>query len=62
MTIWSLLLVIFMVFGVQFTSQKGFFWTQGGAEYSLLILIVGIVFLIHGGGKWSLDRKMGREL
>ena len=41
---WSLLLVIFMVFGAQFTSQKGFFWTQCGAEYSLLILVVGLVF------------------
>ena len=59
---WSLLLVIFMVFGVQFTSEKGFFWTQGGAEYSLLILVVGLVFLIRGGGKWSLDRMIGREL
>jgi putative oxidoreductase len=59
---WSLLLVIFMVFGVQFTSEKGFFWTQGGAEYSLLILVVGLVFLIRGGGKWSLDRMIGHEL
>ena len=59
---WSLLLVIFMVFGVQFTSEKGFFWTQGGAEYSLLILVVGLVFLIRGGGKWSLDQMIGHEL
>ena len=57
----SLFLVIFMIFGVHFTSQKGFFWTAGGAEYSLLILFVGLVFLIRGGGKCSLDSKMGRE-
>ncbi len=57
----SLLLVIFMIFGVHFTSQKGFFWTAGGAEYSLLILVVGLVFLIRGGGKCSLDAKMSRE-
>jgi putative oxidoreductase len=59
--VWSLLLVIFMIFGAQFTSQKGFFWTQGGAEYSLLILVVGLVFLIRGGGELSLDSKIGRE-
>ena len=57
----SLFLVIFMIFGAQFTSQKGFFWTQGGAEYSLLILVVGLVFLIRGGGLYSLDEGMSRE-
>lgn len=57
----SLFLVIFMIFGAHFTSQKGFFWTQGGAEYSLLILVVGLVFLIRGGGNCSLDQKMSRE-
>jgi putative oxidoreductase len=41
---------------------KGFFWTAGGLEYSLLILFVGLVFLIRGGGEYSLDRKLGREL
>ena len=57
----SLFLVIFMIFGAQFTAQKGFFWTQGGAEYSLLILTVGLVFLIRGGGLYSLDEGMSRE-
>ena len=57
----SLFLVIFMIFGAQFTSQKGFFWTQGGAEYSILILVVGLVFLIRGGGLYSLDEGMSRE-
>ena len=58
----ALALVIFMIVAVHFTSGKGFFWTQGGLEYSLLILFVGLVFLIHGGGEYSLDRKLGREL
>jgi len=55
-------LVIFMIVAVHFTSGKGFFWTAGGLEYSLLILFVGLVFLIRGGGDYSLDRKLGREL
>jgi putative oxidoreductase len=58
----ALCLVIFMIVGVHFTSAKGFFWLQQGLEYSLLILIVGLVFLIRGGGDYSLDKKLGREL
>src|SRR3954470_11738886 len=58
----ALAVVIFMIVAVQFTSAKGFFWTQQGLEYSLLILFVGLVFLIRGGGEYSLDRKLGREL
>ena len=58
----ALALVIFMIVAVHFTSGKGFFWTQGGLEYSLLIGLVGLVFLIRGGGDYSLDQKLGREL
>jgi putative oxidoreductase len=54
-------LVIFMIVSVQFTSGKGFFWTAGGAEYSLLILVVALYFAIRGGGAYSIDRKIGRE-
>jgi putative oxidoreductase len=57
----ALALVIFMIVAVHFTSGKGFFWTAGGLEYSLLILLVGLVFLIRGAGEYSLDRKLGRE-
>ena len=57
----SLFIVIFMINAVRFTSAKGFFWTAGGMEYSLIIGIVALVFLIRGGGKYSLDERMGRE-
>ena len=57
----ALFVVIFMINAVWFTSAKGFFWTQQGSEYSLLILFVALVFLIRGGGNCSLDGKMGRE-
>jgi putative oxidoreductase len=55
-------ILIFMINAVWFTSAKGFFWTQGGSEYSLLIGTVALVFLIRGGGKCSVDRALGREL
>jgi putative oxidoreductase len=53
---------IFMINAVWFTSAKGFFWTVGGLEYSLLIGMVALVFLIKGGGKYSIDHVLGREL
>lgn len=40
---------------------NGFFWTKGGYEYPLLLMILGIVILIRGGGRYSVDSKLGRE-
>lgn len=54
--------VIFMIVAVHFTSAKGFFWTQGGSEFSILILVVALVFLIKGSGEYSIDKGMGKEL
>jgi len=53
---------IFMLNAMWQTSAKGFFWAQGGMEYSLLIGTVALVFLIRGGGKYSIDNALGREL
>jgi putative oxidoreductase len=57
----ALSIVIFMIFSIHFTSAKGFFWSQGGMEYSILILLVALVFMIRGGGEYSLDSKMAKE-
>jgi putative oxidoreductase len=40
----------------------GFFWSEGGWEYPVLWAIVAGSFAIRGGGRWSLDRLIGREL
>jgi putative oxidoreductase len=53
--------MIFMLFSIHFTSAKGFFWSQGGMEYSILILLVALVFAIRGGGEYSVDSKMTKE-
>ena len=55
-------ILIFMINAVWFTSAKGFFWTAGGLEYSLLIGVVALVFLIRGGGNLSVDQAIGKEL
>jgi len=57
----ALSIVIFMIFSIHFTSAKGFFWSQGGMEYSILILLVALVFLIRGAGNYSVDQRLGKE-
>jgi len=53
---------IFMLNAMWSTSAKGFFWAQGGMEYPLLIGTVALVFLIKGGGRFSVDHALGKEL
>lgn len=40
----------------------GFFWTAGGYEYPLFWGIVALAFAIRGGGRYSLDAAIGREI
>jgi putative oxidoreductase len=54
--------VIFMLNGVYFLSNSGgFFWTKGGSEFAILILVAALFVLIRGAGPWSVDRRIGRE-
>jgi putative oxidoreductase len=59
----ALAVTIFMLNAVYFTSKTGgFFWTNRGSEFSILILAAAVFFLIRGGGAWSVDEKLGREV
>jgi putative oxidoreductase len=58
----SAAILIFMINAIWQTSAKGFFWAQGGLEYPLIIGMVALVFLIRGGGNYSVDQALGREL
>ena len=40
----------------------GFSWLNRGYEYVLLWGLVTLAIALRGGGPWSLDRKIGREL
>jgi putative oxidoreductase len=40
----------------------GFFWNEGGFEYPLLWGIVALGFVIRGGGRYSVDAAIGREI
>ena len=39
-----------------------FGWTQRGYEYPLFWGLVMLAIALRGGGPYSLDRKLGREL
>ena len=41
---------------------NGFSWTSRGYEFTLLWGLVLFAIALRGGGPWSLDRKIGREL
>jgi putative oxidoreductase len=41
---------------------NGFSWLNRGYEYTLLWGMVTLAIALRGGGPWSLDRKLGREL
>jgi putative oxidoreductase len=41
---------------------NGLFWTQGGIEYPLLWGVVALAFAVKGGGRYSLDAIIGREI
>jgi len=40
----------------------GFFWTSGRYEYPLLWGIVALSYAIRGGGPYSMDALIGREI
>jgi putative oxidoreductase len=41
---------------------NGFGWLARGYEYTLMWGLVLFAIALRGGGPWSLDRKLGREL
>jgi len=53
----------FMFVAVFFVHWKiGYFWTGRGLEMPLLLMVLCLVILIRGGGEYSVDRRIGREV
>jgi putative oxidoreductase len=42
--------------------QRGWFWTGGGMELPLYLLLIFLAILVRGGGALSVDRALGREI
>ena len=46
---------------VAIQAPNGWFWTSRGTEFALILFLVCVAFFIGGGGRYSLDRRLGRE-
>jgi putative oxidoreductase len=55
-------ILIFLVNAVSYHWQFGYYWNEGGFEMPLFWAIVVFHFMIHGGGAYSLDARIGREV
>ena len=56
-------IIVFLIMAIAtYHWELGFNWESRGIEYPLFWAIVVFHFLIHGGGPWSLDAKIGREI
>lgn len=53
---------IFLLTAIAYHWQFGFLWNNRGIEYPLFWAIVVFHFLIRGGGKYSVDAMLGREV
>ncbi len=49
------------VITVTIQMPNGYFWTSRGCEFALLLTVISYAFVMGGGGKYSLDRRIGRE-
>ncbi len=55
-------ILIFLATAITYHWQFGFYWNMQGWEYPLFWWLVVFHFLIHGGGPWSVDARIGREI
>lgn len=55
-------ILVFLLAAVSFHAPNGFYWNELGFEYPLFWSIVVFHFLVRGGGPWSLDAMIGREV
>ncbi len=60
--LWALQAVLFMAVGAFLVHwPNGWFWTARGFEVPLTWGVIYFAILIKGGGKWSVDRALGKE-
>src|SRR5205823_13776849 len=53
--------IVLGVIVVTIQAPNGYYWTSRGAEFALVLFLVCSAFVIGGGGRYSLDGKLGRE-
>lgn len=57
----ALAIAVFLFTAVVHHWGAGFYWNKGGFEYPLFWGVVALAFAIRGGGRYSVDRLIGRE-
>jgi putative oxidoreductase len=57
----ALLVIEFIVLTVVVHVPRGYM-VSGGVEFPLLWLLMLVAILLRGGGPWSVDRAIGREI
>ncbi len=50
-----------IVIVILFQWQFGYFWTNRGYEFALLWVLLCVAIFFKGGGRYSVDRLIGRE-
>lgn len=55
-------ILIFLVNAVVYHWQFGFYWNSRGIEFPLFWATVVLHFLVRGGGPWSVDARLRREI
>jgi putative oxidoreductase len=58
----ALVFVLMAVAVVQVHLANGYFWTNMGFEYPLMWAILALSFVVRGGGRYSVDAAIGREI
>lgn len=53
---------LLLVAALQVHLGAGFFWTAGGFEYPLLWALLTLGYAVKGGGRFSLDTLIGKEI
>ena len=53
---------IFLATAVYVHFHQGFFWTDRGYEYPLLWAVVSLAIFLRGGGSFSVDSMLSKEL
>src|SRR5215471_9322383 len=57
----ALIMAVYMAIIIFFFQwQYGYFWTARGYEYALLWCLLSIAIFFRGGGRYSVDRMLGR--
>lgn len=58
----ALPILVFLATAIVYHWQFGFYWNIQGFEYPLFWWLVVLHFLVRGGGRWSVDAWIDREI